>query len=34
MLSPASRRAVSVGLMLLLSLSLSFAQDPPKDIEM
>jgi VWFA-related protein len=33
MLSPASRRAVSVGLMLLLSLSLSFAQDPPKDIE-
>ncbi len=33
MLSPATRRAVSVGLILLLSLSLSFAQDPPKDIE-
>lgn len=33
MLSPASRRAVSVGLILLFSLSLSFAQDPPKDIE-
>jgi hypothetical protein len=33
MLSPASRRAVSIGLILLLSLSLSFAQDPPKDIE-
>ena len=33
MLSPAGRRAVSAGLILLLSLSLSFAQDPPKDIE-
>jgi hypothetical protein len=33
MLSPASRRAVSVGLFLLLSLSLSFAQNPPQDIE-
>ncbi|MCA1579392.1 MAG: VWA domain-containing protein [Acidobacteria bacterium] len=33
MLSPAGRRAVSVGLILLLSLSFSFAQDPPKDIE-
>jgi hypothetical protein len=33
MLSPARRRVVSVGLILFLSLSLSFAQDPPKDIE-
>jgi hypothetical protein len=33
MLSPASRRALAVGLVLVVSLSLSFAQDPPKDIE-
>ena len=33
MLSPASRRAVSVGLILLLNLSLYFAQNPPQDIE-
>jgi hypothetical protein len=33
MLSPASRRALSVGLVLVFGLSLAFAQDPPKDIE-
>jgi len=33
MLPPAIGRALSVGLILVFGLSLSFAQDPPKDIE-
>lgn len=33
MLPPASRRVLSVGLILLFSLTFSFAQNPPQDIE-